>query len=62
MRNSTIDLEQRCCPCGALREEPGIHCQKCRARSRWNRRKAWRIKSTPDTDQATTLMKEVINR
>jgi hypothetical protein len=25
-----------------------IDCRKCRARSRWNRRKAWRSRKSPD--------------
>lgn len=25
-----------------------INCRKCRARSRWNRRRAWRSRKNPD--------------
>jgi hypothetical protein len=62
MRNLTIDSEQHCCPCGALCEQSRTRCQKCRARFRWYRRKAWRVNSARDTDQTAAITKEVINR
>lgn len=34
------DLPSRRCPCGALTEPPAKRCHKCRARSRWYRRKS----------------------
>jgi hypothetical protein len=62
MRNLTIDAGQHYCPCGALCEKPRTRCQKCRARFRWYRRKAWRVNSACDTDQTATIAKEVISR
>lgn len=32
------------CECGALREITSTRCQKCRARIRWHKRKAWRTR------------------
>jgi hypothetical protein len=62
MRNLAIDPEQNHCPCGALSEQTQAQCQKCRNRLRWHRRKAWRVNSARDTDQAATLTKEVFKR
>jgi hypothetical protein len=41
-----IALEKRelRCPCGAQRDITGTRCRKCRARSRWYRRKTWHAK------------------
>ncbi len=36
--------EDRCCPCGALLDYGKRRCRKCRARSRWHRRKAYRAR------------------
>jgi hypothetical protein len=33
-----------CCPCGALLDHGKKRCRKCRARSRWRRRKAYRVR------------------
>lgn len=33
-------LPGRTCPCGAITEQAGRRCRKCRARSRWYRRKS----------------------
>jgi hypothetical protein len=35
----------RSCPCGALLEHGMRRCRKCRARSRWRRRKAGKPRS-----------------
>jgi hypothetical protein len=37
--------DDRRCPCGALLEHGMRRCRKCRARSRWRRRKAYRPQS-----------------
>ena len=54
MPNSAIGLHQDHCRCGALRETASTHCKKCRDRSRWYRRKAWRINPEFRIDPATT--------
>jgi hypothetical protein len=46
MRTITIEFSQRRCQCGALLEYGMKQCRKCRARSRWRRRKsrrAWNL-------------------
>ena len=40
MRPIKLDSPERCCLCGALRESGMKRCHKCRARSRWRRRKS----------------------
>jgi hypothetical protein len=62
MLNLAIDPRQHCCRCGALCETTNPHCKKCRDRSRWYRRKAWRINPQRDTNPAATPTKEVISR
>jgi hypothetical protein len=62
MRNLTIDSDEHYCRCGALREPTSTHCKKCRDRSRWYRRKAWRANPERRIRPATTTTKEVITR
>jgi hypothetical protein len=62
MLNLAIDPRQRHCHCGALCETPSPYCKKCRDRSRWYRRKAWRINPQRRIDPAATTTKEVISR
>jgi ribosomal protein L40E len=42
----TLALEERelRCSCGARSDIPNTRCRKCRARSRWHRRKTWHTK------------------
>jgi hypothetical protein len=44
MPGTAIDKRGLQCPCGAQRDVPGMRCRKCRARSRWYRRKTWQTK------------------
>ena len=43
MCNLAIDMSPHHCRCGALCETGKIRCRKCHTRSRWYRRKAWRV-------------------
>jgi hypothetical protein len=63
MRNLVIDPCQRYCRCGALCGPATTQCQKCRARLRWYRRKAWRINpARHQPDPAAAMTEEVITR
>lgn len=42
MQTSVIDRIPHYCPCGSLCAPTDTRCQKCIARLRWLRRKAWR--------------------
>lgn len=42
MQTFTIERTPHYCPCGAVRAPTDARCQKCIARLRWLRRKAWR--------------------
>jgi hypothetical protein len=49
MRTIKLDSPERHCPCGALRESGMKRCRKCRARSRWRRRKStYKSSQLPD--------------
>jgi hypothetical protein len=60
MTYSIADPHQHYCCCGALREATRTHCKKCRDRSRWYRRKAWRINPERRIDPAATTPKEEV--
>jgi hypothetical protein len=47
MRNRPILRDGRRCRCGALTEDGLSRCTKCRNRSRWYRRKAWKQHGSP---------------
>jgi hypothetical protein len=57
-----IDTERHYCLCGALCERASAHCRKCRARSRWYRRKAWRVNPERHNGPVATTRKGAINR
>jgi hypothetical protein len=42
MRNHVIGCRAVHCECGALAGSGSASCEKCSARHRWIRRKAWR--------------------
>jgi hypothetical protein len=42
MRNHAIGCRTPQCECGALAGNGSAWCEKCSARHRWTRRKAWR--------------------
>lgn len=42
MQQFAIDPIRHNCPCGAICAGTSTRCQKCIARLRWLRRKAWR--------------------
>lgn len=42
MQKFAIDPAPHYCPCGAICGPTDTRCQKCIARLRWLRRKAWR--------------------
>lgn len=42
MRNHAIGCRAAQCECGALVRNGSAWCEKCSARHRWMRRKAWR--------------------
>ena len=44
MRDIPAEITERCCPCGAQRDESRKRCRKCSARGRWYRHKAWRTR------------------
>lgn len=47
MRGIPAEITELRCPCGAQRGESNKRCRKCSARSRWQRRKAWRSQKNP---------------
>jgi hypothetical protein len=48
MLTITLGKPEPRCPCGARRDASSKRCRKCRARSRWMHRKAWRTNKSPD--------------
>jgi hypothetical protein len=50
--------ENRCCPCGALLDHGKRRCRKCRARSRWRRRKAYRARPVTPRRHGTGSLHE----
>jgi len=46
MKNFAAEPTPYYCPCGAICPPTNTRCQKCIARLRWLRRKAWRTNPT----------------
>jgi hypothetical protein len=44
---TTPEIRDLRCPCGAPRNASSKRCGKCLARARWYRRKAWRTRPVP---------------
>lgn len=51
MTDSAHEALGDCCPCGAALEHGMKRCRKCRARSRYRRRKTYRTRSARQRDR-----------
>ena len=59
MRTITTQFSERRCECGALLERGMRRCRKCRARSRWRRRKSRRTWNRTQASHGRAAAKEV---